>query len=275
MNAGSDSIGGKLRVLRKGPVATLILDNQKKRNAITAEMWEQFAPALGELAADPTVKVVIFRGAGEHFSSGADIAALQEILLNPVGIGDGGLVTAAERAIADFPKPTVAAIQGNCVGGAWQIAGACDIRIASDTAVFAITPAKIGILYPLSGIQRLVQLVGASTAKYLLFSGDFVDAQHALALGLVARVFPESTFFSDISTFTQRLAVRSQLSVRAAKDLIDTISAGTPGLTPRNEFWKQELAASTESAVGIYAFLNKETPQFGWTSPQTLEPPGL
>ncbi len=259
---------GTLRVQQDGPVATVLLENPGMRNAVTGEMWRQFKPVLARLDADSSVKVVVVRGAGADFSAGADIGALQQILLDPAtGHSDGGHISAAERALSEFRKPTIAAIDGYCVGGAWQIAGACDIRIASDAAVFGITPSKIGIVYPLSGIERLVRLVGPATAKFLLFSGDFVDAGSALSLGLVAKVVPQSEFWAEIDSFAHRMASRSQLSIQAMKDLVDAIAGGAEDLAARSGFWQQEMAASGDFSAGVRAFLAKEIPEFGWLAP--------
>ncbi|MDJ0355964.1 enoyl-CoA hydratase/isomerase family protein [Paenarthrobacter sp. PH39-S1] len=264
---------GTLRVQQRGPVATVLLENPGMRNAVTEEMWGQFEPVLARLDGEPSVKAVVVRGGGSDFSAGADIGALQQILLDPsTGHSDGGRISAAERALSKFRKPTIAAIDGYCMGGAWQIAGACDIRIASDAAVFGITPAKIGIVYPLSGIERLVRLVGPAPAKFLLFSGDFVDAHTALALGLVARVVPQPEFWADIDSFARRLASRSQLSIHAMKDLVDAIAGGAEDLAARNEFWQQEMAASSDPAEGVRAFLAKEIPEFSWLSPASRQP---
>ena len=257
---------GALSVERFGSVATIVIDNQQRRNAMTKHMWQQFEPILDGLGADETVKVVIVRGAGNNFSAGADISDLKDILLDPgTGRHDGGHVTAGENALARFHKPTIAAIDGYCIGGGWQIAGACDIRIASDRATFGITPAKVGIVYPLSGIKRLVQLAGPATAKYLLFTGDFIDARDAMALGLLARIFPQTEFWTEVTDFAQRLATRSQLSVQAMKEIVDVIAEGTNNLTERNVAWQREMVTSGEPEIGIQAFLNKEAPVFRWT----------
>jgi enoyl-CoA hydratase/carnithine racemase len=257
---------GALTVEQAGPVATIVMDNQQRRNAMTRHMWQQFEPILDRLGADDTVKVVIVRGAGENFSAGADISDLKDILHNPdTGRHDGGHVTAGENALARFHKPTIAAIDGYCIGGAWQIAGACDIRIASDRATFGITPAKVGIVYPLSGIERLVRLAGPATAKYLLFSGDFISAEDAMALGLLGRVVPHPDFWNEIAQFAQRLATRSQLSIQAMKEIVDIIAEGGNDLAERNAAWQREMAASGEPEIGIQAFLNKQAPTFQWT----------
>jgi enoyl-CoA hydratase/carnithine racemase len=257
-----------LTVERNGPVATIVLDNQPLRNAMTQEMWRQFPPILTALDADDAVKVVVVRGAGAHFSAGADIAALERILHDPsTGLKDGGDITAAEDALAAFRKPTIAAIDGYCVGGAWQIAGACDIRLASENAILGITPSKIGIVYPLSGIERLVRLVGPANAKYLLFSGDFVNAADSARLGLVARVLPVATFHQDVDSFAEHLSQRSQFSIQAQKDLVNAISAGAPDVGERNAYWQRQMALSPDAAAGVTAFLAKETPTFTWLRP--------
>lgn len=258
---------GSLRVEASGAVAVITIDNPAKRNAVTQAMWRQFGPILERLAADERVKVVVVRGAGRTFSAGADISALERILHDPsTGQLDGGDITRAEEAIAAFPKPTVAAIEGYCMGGAWQIAGACDIRLAAEGSVFGITPSKIGIVYPLSGIERLVRLVGPATAKYLLFSGDSVEAAHAARLGMVSRVIPDGQFWHEVHAFAERIASRSQFSVQAHKDLVDAISNGGD-VAGRSRFWQQEMASGPDAAIGIRAFLAKETPVFTWTGP--------
>ncbi|GAB3268531.1 enoyl-CoA hydratase/isomerase family protein [Sinomonas notoginsengisoli] len=258
---------GSLRVEAAGAVAVITIDNPAKRNALTQEMWRQFGPILEQLDTDDRVKVVVFRGAGRTFSAGADISALERILHDPsTGQRDGGDITRAEEAIAAFRKPTIAAIEGYCVGGAWQIAGACDIRVAAEGAVFGVTPSKIGIVYPLSGIERLVRLVGPATAKYLLFSGDFVEAVDAARLGMASWVAPDDGFWAEVHDFAERIASRSQFSVQAHKDLVDTISAGGD-VAGRSGFWQEQMAAGPDSAIGIRAFLAKERPAFTWAAP--------
>ena len=267
---------GNLLVTRDGPVATLTLSNPGRRNTLTSRMWRRFAVVLAPLAADDTVKVVIIRGDGGDFSAGADISDLQAILHNPDnGLHDGGDVTAGEEAIAAFPKPVIAAVDGYCLGGAWQVAGACDIRLASDRAVFGLTPARIGIVYPLSGIQRLVRLVGPGAAKYLLFSGDFVPAEQALGLGLVEQVIPQADFRAAVSSLAHRLAHRSQLSLQAMKELVDISAATGPGSTAlelASRSWQQEMAAAPDPGIGVRAFLAKEDPVFTWARPAAHTP---
>ncbi|MFB9073597.1 enoyl-CoA hydratase/isomerase family protein [Citricoccus parietis] len=238
---------------------------------MTEAMWRALEPACARLADDASVRAVVVRGAGTDFSAGADISDLRAILRDEdSGHHDGGAVAAGEAALVGLHKPTIAAVEGYCLGGAWQIAAACDIRLASSDATFGITPAKIGIVYPTAGIERLVRIAGPATAKYLLFSGDFVDAERARVLGLVQAVHPAETFWDDVDTFVQRLAARSQLSIQAMKDIVDTIGAAGAGddsgaeLRDASDHWQHLMATAGDAEAGVGAFLAKRTPEFTW-----------
>lgn len=262
---------GMLRIEQSGPVAMLIMDNPSMRNAISQDMWQQFEDLLAQLEADDSVKVVVVRGAGDHFSAGADIASVQRILHDPAtGQSSGGDITVAESALANFRKPTIAAIDGYCVGGAWQIAGACDVRLASSRAVYGITPAKIGIVYPLSGIKRLVELAGPATAKYLLLSGDLVDAHEALRLGLATKVLSIESLWDEVHAFALHLAARSQFSAQGHKALVNALSSGASAteVEQLSAYWQGQMAISDDAAIGVAAFLAKETPEFTWLRPR-------
>jgi len=253
----------ELRVDVAGRVATLTIDNPRRRNALTGAMWDSFEPLLAELAADTDVAAVVVRGAGDDFSAGADIRDLDQILRDPQA-GDGGHVTAGERALAAFPKPTIAAIDGYCVGGGWELAGACDIRLASERSTFGVTPARLGILYPVTGVTRLVQLAGPAVAKHLILSGELVDAETAARWGMVSRLLPVAGFWDAIADFVDALVSRSRLTQQASKELIDLIAAGDPALADRAAFWSAEVASSEDARIGAAAFLAREAPAFTW-----------
>ncbi|NUL45526.1 enoyl-CoA hydratase/isomerase family protein [Cellulosimicrobium funkei] len=263
--------GGTVEVSQSGSIATLTLSNPGRRNTMTEAMWRALEPACARLADDASVRAVVVRGAGTDFSAGADISDLRAILRDEdSGHHDGGAVAAGEAALAGLHKPTIAAVEGYCLGGAWQIAAACDIRLASSDATFGITPAKIGIVYPTAGIERLVRIAGPATAKYLLFSGDFVDAERARVLGLVQAVHPAETFWNEVDAFVQRLAARSQLSIQAMKDIVDTIDAASAGddsgaeLRDASDHWQHLMATAGDAEAGVGAFLAKRTPEFTW-----------
>ncbi|GGO37115.1 enoyl-CoA hydratase/isomerase family protein [Streptomyces lasiicapitis] len=237
-------------------VATVVIDHQAKRNAMTADMWRALPPLLAALAADPGVRTLVLTGAGDTFCAGADISSLRAEPGRPQE-----LAVRAEEALAAFPKPTLAAIRGYCVGGGCQLAAACDLRFADEGAAFAVTPAKLGIVYPASTTRRLVSLVGPSTAKYLLFSGESIDAARALRTGLVDEVLPAGELDARVKEFTRVLASRSLLTQAAAKEF-----AG-PG-EGREAHWAEQMRESGDTAEGVAAFLERRQPRFAWTPPR-------
>ncbi|WP_055697296.1 enoyl-CoA hydratase/isomerase family protein [Streptomyces silaceus] len=234
-------------------VATVVIDHPAKRNAMTADMWRQVPPLFAGLAADPAVRAVVLTGAGDTFCAGADISSLRESPTDPQE-----LAVRAEEALAAFPKPTVAAVRGYCVGGGCQLAGACDLRFADEGASFGITPAKLGIVYAAASTRRLVSLVGPATAKYLLFSGELIDAERALRTGLVDEVLPFGELDKRVAEFTRVLATRSQLTQAAAKEF-------AAGRTDRDAYWAGQARGSGDTAEGVAAFLERRQPRFTWT----------
>ncbi|MGR6974084.1 enoyl-CoA hydratase/isomerase family protein [Streptomyces cynarae] len=235
-------------------VATVVIHHPAKRNAMTADMWETLPPLLDALAADPAVRVLVLTGEGGTFCAGADISTLRG---SPERAQT--LAVRAEEALAAFPKPTLAAVRGHCVGGGAQLAAACDLRFAEEGALFGVTPAKLGIVYPASSTRRLVSLVGPGTAKYLLFSGELMGAERALRTGLVEEVLPEGELDKRVAEFTRVLASRSQLTQAAAKEFAN-------GRTDRDAYWAEQARGSGDTAEGVAAFLERRQPRFGWTT---------
>ncbi|MEO3786248.1 enoyl-CoA hydratase/isomerase family protein [Actinocorallia sp. B10E7] len=246
-------------VVRDG-VATVTIDNPAKRNAMNVQMWRELPELLESPAKDPAVRVLVLTGAGDDFCAGADISELADINRS----GDANLSSRAENALARFPKPTIAAIRGFCVGGGCQLAAACDVRFAGRGARFAITPAKIGIVYPPTAIERLVGLVGPASAKYLLYSADLVSAEHALRLGFLDEVVDDLA--ARVDAYVQTLLSRSQFSLEAAKDIINGIVDGS--LTEdRVDGWMRGSLEGVDSAEGIAAFLERRPARFTWVRP--------
>jgi enoyl-CoA hydratase/carnithine racemase len=235
-------------------VATVVLHHPAKRNAMTAAMWEALPPLLDTLAADPAVRALVLTGAGGTFCAGADISTLR-------GSADEAqrLAVRAEEALAAFPKPTLAAVRGHCVGGGTQLAAACDLRFAEEGALFGVTPARLGIVYPSSSTRRLVSLVGPATAKYLLFSGELIDTERALRTGLVDEVLPADELEKRVGEFTRVLVSRSQLTQAAAKEFAN-------GRTDRDAHWTAQARTGGEIAEGVAAFLERREPRFTWTT---------
>ncbi|MEV0096706.1 enoyl-CoA hydratase/isomerase family protein [Streptomyces sp. NPDC050738] len=240
-------------------VVTIVISHQAKRNAMTAGMWEALPPLLEDLAGDSAVRALVLTGAGDTFCAGADISTLRE-----PGERPQGLAVRAENALAAFPKPTLAAVRGFCVGGGAQLAVACDLRFAEEGASFGVTPAKLGIVYPASSTRRLAALVGPSAAKYLLFSGELIGAERALRTALVDEVLPAGELDKRVAEFTRVLVSRSQLTQAAAKEF-------TAGREDRAAYWSEQARDSGDTAEGVAAFLERREPRFGWASGATGE----
>ena len=236
-------------------VATVVIHHPAKRNAMTAAMWSALPPLLDTLAADSGVRALVLTGEGGTFCAGADISTLRG---SPAEAQ--GLAVRAEEALAAFPMPTLAAVRGHCVGGGSQLAAACDLRFAEEGSLFGVTPAKLGIVYPASSTRRLVSLVGPAAAKYLLFSGELIDAGRALRTGLLDEVLPEGELAKRVAEFARILVSRSQLTQAAAKEFAN-------GRTDRDAYWTEQARGSGDTAEGVAAFLERRQPRFTWSAP--------
>ncbi|MGC5050297.1 enoyl-CoA hydratase/isomerase family protein [Micromonospora sp. DT48] len=241
-----------------GAVATVVIRNPGRRNAMTPAMWRRLPVLLDGLEVDPAIRVVVLTGADGTFCAGADLGDLDELL----AAGDGSIAVAAEERLATFAKPTVAAIQGACVGGGCQLAVACDLRIAAADARFGVPPARLGLVYPAPTTLRLSRLVGPSAAKHLLFTGELIDAERAMRIGLADEVLPGDELAARVATLTGTIAERSQLSVAAAKEIVDGRADEA-----RMTWWHGQVRASGEAREGVAAFHERRAPRFGWTHP--------
>ena len=255
-----------LTVSRDGHVARLTIDRPDKRNAMTAAMWAGLPGVLAGLAEDPAVRVLVVTGAGPSFCAGADIT---DLLSGPDPADPMADVRrdnlAAQAALRNFPKPTIAMIRGHCIGGGVEIAVSCDLRFADPTAVFGVTPAKVGVVYTPSSTKVLIDLVGPAMTKYLLFSGELLDAPTALRAGLVDQVVAEDALEPEVQRFADVLASRSALSQRATKEVVAALTAGGDGEDVAAR-WYPETIARGELAEGVAAFADRRPPRFPWST---------
>ena len=252
----------QLRLEVDGRLAVLTIDRPAKRNAMSFEMWSAIPGLLGKAEADESVRALVIRGT-DHFSAGADIGEFAALRANAAGAARyGAAVHAAERAIATFSRPTIAAITGSCVGGGCEIALACDLRIAADDARFGITPAKLGIVYNLVSTKQLVDAVGPAWAKQILFTGELVDAPTALRIGLVNELHPAQAVWPRARELAEAIASRARVSVRGAKTIVNRIAGGIFEEDDAVRALYAESADSEDYAEGVRAFLEKRPPRF-------------
>lgn len=255
----------KIIVEKSDGIGRFIFNQPKKHNAISFEMWHGISQAMGDFAVDDSVRVVILSGAGEKaFSAGADISQFAEKRATREGVEE--YERAAVKAHEDLiciDKPTIAMIQGYCIGGAAGVALCCDLRIASEDARFGIPAAKLGLAYRWDDIYPLVQLVGASFAKEILFTGRQFNAEEALRMGLVNRVVPRSELESYVDDYAERIASNAPLTIRAAKRTIGE-ALKDPGDRDLDMVsgLVNECFASEDYAEGRRAFMEKRKPGF-------------
>lgn len=255
-----------LRAHVTGNTGFLVLDRPDRRNAVTAAMWAGIPEAMNRLAAQDAVRVIVIAGAGEEaFASGADIS---EFAFNR---GDAGqarayeaLNEAALASIRGVGLPVIAMIHGYCIGGGLAIALACDLRIAAETAVFALPPAKLGLAYPVTGLRDLLGAVSAATAKDLLFTGRRVAADEALRMGLVNKVLRTAELAAATDAICAEIAGNAPLSILAAKRAVAAISATVIPQGQVDELVQLSDAcfSSADYAEGRQAFLEKRKPNF-------------
>ncbi len=255
----------KLRVEISEGVARLIIDNGARRNAIDLAMWRAIPPLMAELASRDDVRALIVAGArGLPFCSGADISEFATVRSTSAGAHAYEVAnTAAFDAISNLPFPTIAAISGFCMGGGMGLACACDVRIAEAGAVFAIPAARLGVGYPPSAMRYVVAAVGVQRAYELFFTARRLDAQQALAAGLLAHVYAPEAFAGAIDELAAIIARNAPLTLKAAKASIRA-TAGLPGAPSHDACEALALACfeSDDFAEGRTAFLEKRTPVF-------------
>jgi enoyl-CoA hydratase/carnithine racemase len=253
-----------LELVVDGQLATIWLNRPEKRNAVTAAMWETLPTLLATVDDDPSIRVLAVRGRGEHFCAGADITELGRALAADTDeLPYRSINARAEDALAGIGLPTVAVIDGSCVGGGVQLALACDIRIATDRARFGVTPGKLGITYPARSLERLVATVGPETARRLLYTAELVDAREASSLGLVDSVVDAGGLDEALDALTSALLATSAVTQVATKEMVDAIVR--TGSVPRSlsDHWEGRSAAHGDVAEGLAAFASRRPPSFG------------
>lgn len=245
-------------------IGELVLSQPARRNALNAAMWAHLPVILDKAARTKTLRALIVRGEGDHFASGADISEFETLYATEDSakkISDD--IAAGFKALAEFPMPTIAMIRGACVGGGCGLALCCDIRFADNTSKYAITPAKLGLVYPFSDVQRLIETIGIPNAKDMLLSARLIQAKPARKMGLINQLFKVDNLEEKTLQYAKGLTGLSPESLRVTKNMFAAYQAGQTGETAQSMEWFLDGFSSADFKEGYGAFLEKRKPDFG------------
>ena len=272
-----------LSIERDDDVATLWLDRPEARNAMGMELWRDLPKAMEVLTGDNSVRVVVIAAKGPHFSVGLDLVAMSGLLSGRPGTDNGAPVSMAARArtarveirrlqasvsaVADCPLPTIAAVHGYCIGGGVDLIAACDIRLASDDAVFSVREAKVAIVADLGSLQRLPHIIGKGHLAELAYTGKDITAARAEAIGLVNQVSPDpQQLLADARAMAAEIAANSPLAVQGTKAVIAACEGRS--VVEGLEFvatWNAGTLASDDLKEAMTAFMEKRPGVFTGT----------
>ncbi|MGI8545329.1 MAG: enoyl-CoA hydratase/isomerase family protein [Aridibacter sp.] len=243
-------------------IAVITINRPDKLNALNSKVHEEGVAALDELRNDEKIRVVVFTGAGEKsFIAGADISEF------------AGKTPVTQRAVFQnrtlfnsidtFPKPVIAMINGFCLGGGCELALACDIRIASENTKLGQPEINLGIIPGGGGTQRLTKLIGEGKSMEMILTGDMIDAETALSLGLVNHVYPAEELEENTMKLANKIASKSPIALQMAKEAVKTASKSNLDEGLRREVDLFAITFSSEDKEeGVAAFLEKRKPEF-------------
>ena len=247
-----------LRLERDGPIGRILIDRPNKRNAFNQDMWEQLPVLLKAAMIDRAIRVVVVQSATPGmFCAGADIGELTMHKDNAAWRGTNqAAINRAQYELARLAKPTIAFIDGDCVGGGCGIAIACDIRVATPLSRLGITPSKLGLVYPLHDTKLLVDLVGPGQAKKLLYTGELLSADDALRIGLVEIVN------ENANSLARQIADNSAHSTHEIKGFVRRILDGQVDDDLETKRIFADAFAQPDLVEGTTAFMEKRKPEF-------------
>ncbi|TCS34371.1 enoyl-CoA hydratase/carnithine racemase [Paucimonas lemoignei] len=242
--------------------AIVTLNRPKQRNAVTLQMWRDLGRIFTELGRDPKVRAIILTGAGGNFSGGADIAEFSKVRASvEQGVEYEVAVDACCDAIAATPKPTIAVVNGYCMGGACHLAMSCDFRVAATSAQFGIPAARLSIVYGVRGTQRLLALVGVANAKRILYSAKKFGAEEGHRIGFVDRVAADP--MRAAKSFAAVMADNAPLTIAGTKVLLNGLTMGMGVLNDTTVRQVVERAVGSDDYRDArQAFVEKRQPVF-------------
>jgi enoyl-CoA hydratase len=255
----------RMQAWTEGSTLHIRFNNPARHNALSVDMWQAVPPLLAQAERDEAIRLVVFSGAGEKaFVSGADISQFEDMRAAREAVAHYEVMAEeALMAIYRCDKPTLACIRGFCIGGGVNVAISCDIRIATDDAVFSIPAARLGLGYRLSALKNLVNLVGVGVAKDLFFTARKIQAAEAKAVGLVTRTCAPEGLPQLLAEYTAAMDANAPLTIRAGKRIIQEIlkdDADLDGALCQQLI--RDCFESEDYAEGRRSFMEKRKPVF-------------
>ena len=241
---------------------TLTLNRPDKRNALNVAMWTAIPSLVQQAIDDEDVRLLFVRGAGGVFASGADISEMPTVYAtSQAALENDTEIQGAMHAIENCPKPVIALIEGACVGGGCGLALACDIRIGAIGSRYGITPAKLGLVYGAADARRLVQAVGLSMTKDILFTGRLLEAEEAHAIGLIDHLVDPQDLDAAAEDYASKIAAASQFSIRNQKTIL-ALLRGTADDAPISRALFGTAFEGADFKEGFSAFMEKRPAKF-------------
>lgn len=248
---------------RDAAIATVVLNNPQKLNAMSFAMWIRLGEVMRELDADESLRCIVLRGAGEKaFAAGADIAEFEKVRANASVAKDyGSKIEGTMRAVKECRHPTVAMIHGVCVGGGLEIASQCDLRICGESSRFGIPINKLGLVVGYGEMSALIDLVGRATALEILLEGRVFGAAEAMQKGLVNRVVADDRIEAEAQASAARIAAGAPLVARWHKKFAQRLADSRP-LSEAERDEGYACFDTQDYRTGFNAFLAKTKPDF-------------
>ncbi len=244
-------------------IATIMLNRPEALNAFSNDVIDEVLTALEDARTDDNIRVLVLTGAGEKaFSAGADIKTMKD--MTPLKARELSLMGERLcRALENFEKPTIAALNGFALGGGLEVAMCCDLRIASETSKMGQTEINIGLIPGWGGTQRLPRLIGLTKAKELIYTGKTIDAKTAEQLGIINLTAPPDKFREIVRTFAQELAQKAPVAIKIAKALINKgAEIGIDAAVALEREGFGNVASTEDLQEGVTAFTEKRKPTF-------------
>jgi len=250
---------------KDGAIGWMIFNNPERHNAVSTDMWQAVPVILNAFEKDDEIRTIVLTGAGEKaFVAGADISQFEETRSSPEKVQEYEDMTAdAFERIAVCTKPTIAMIDGYCIGGGLGIALSCDLRYAAEGSTFGIPAARLGLAYPLNQTKRLVSLVGPAKAKEIFFTARRYGTEDALAMGLINAVTPRADLEKDVRATCAAIADNAPMTVMTEKRIVDEAVKSPDNFD--NKLCRKLIAhcfASEDYKEGRTAFMEKRRPVF-------------